>query len=89
MSIYPITAAELDAAENALINAEDGCASVTSRVHAVLGAIQNERDSNGRIGDLTARLKAFGRDCVTHGDMSPAGERMLNKILTTQQHRHG
>lgn len=29
---------------------------------------------------LKARLKAFGRDCVTHGDMTPGAERMLNSI---------
>jgi hypothetical protein len=27
------------------------------------------------------RLAAFGRDCVTHGDMTPGAERMLNRIL--------
>ena len=31
--------------------------------------------------DLTARLKAFARDCVTHGDMTPSGEQMLLRIL--------
>lgn len=30
---------------------------------------------------LVGRLKAFGRDCVHHGDMTPAAERMLIKIL--------
>lgn len=33
-------------------------------------------DSTG----LKARLRAFGRDCVTHGDMAPAAQRMLDKI---------
>jgi hypothetical protein len=32
-------------------------------------------------GAERARLKAFGRDCVTHGDMTPGAERMLDRIL--------
>lgn len=31
--------------------------------------------------DLIRRLKAFGRDCVEHGDMTPSGERALLSIL--------
>lgn len=31
--------------------------------------------------DLTSRIKAFAKDCVTHGDMTPAGQRMLDRIL--------
>lgn len=34
-------------------------------------------DCNG----LKARLKAFGRDCVTNGDMTPGAKRMLDSIL--------
>lgn len=30
---------------------------------------------------LRARLEAFSRDCVTHGDMTPAAARMLTRIL--------
>lgn len=30
---------------------------------------------------LVSRLRAFGRDCVLNGDMTPVGERMLNRIL--------
>lgn len=30
--------------------------------------------------DLLARLRAFGRDCVEHGDMTPSGERALMSI---------
>lgn len=30
---------------------------------------------------LTRRLEAFSRDCVTHGDMTPAAARMLTRIL--------
>lgn len=30
---------------------------------------------------LVARLRAFGRECVVHGDMTPAAERMLLWIL--------
>lgn len=29
---------------------------------------------------LKARLKAFARDCVTHGDMTPGAARMLDRI---------
>lgn len=29
---------------------------------------------------LGTRLRAFGRDCVTHGDMTPGAQRMLNRI---------
>jgi hypothetical protein len=32
-------------------------------------------------GDLKARLRAFGRDCVRHGDMTPPAELMLKRIL--------
>lgn len=31
--------------------------------------------------DLTARLTAFARDCVEHGDMTPSGQRALLSIL--------
>lgn len=31
--------------------------------------------------DLRARLKAFATDCVTHGDMTPAAQRILDRIL--------
>lgn len=31
--------------------------------------------------DLRARLTAFARDCVTHGDMTPSGEVALLSIL--------
>ena len=31
--------------------------------------------------DLLARLRAFGRDCVEHGDMTPSAEQMLHSIL--------
>jgi hypothetical protein len=31
-------------------------------------------------GNLTARLQAFSRDCVQHGDMTPMAARMLSKI---------
>lgn len=29
---------------------------------------------------IAARLRAFARDCVTHGDMTPSGARMLDRI---------
>lgn len=29
---------------------------------------------------LPDRLRAFSRDCVTHGDMTPGAARMLQKI---------
>lgn len=32
-------------------------------------------------GDLKARLRAFGRDCVLNGDMTPPAELMLHRIL--------
>ena len=35
------------------------------------------------IDGLVEQLKAFGRDCVTHGDMTPSAERHLLQILTT------
>jgi hypothetical protein len=34
-----------------------------------------------RHGDLVTRLKAFARNCVEHGDMTPSAERMLGSIL--------
>lgn len=43
MSIYPLTEGELAAAEQALIEATEGFATVTSCVHAVLGAIDRLR----------------------------------------------
>lgn len=46
MSIYPITEDELDKAETALDTAISGCASLTSCVHAVLGAVDGERNAN-------------------------------------------
>ena len=30
--------------------------------------------------DIAARLRAFAKDCVSHGDMTPMAARMLNKI---------
>ena len=30
--------------------------------------------------NIAARLRAFGCDCVTHGDMTPVGKRMLDRI---------
>ncbi len=44
MGIYPITDQELDAAAKALDNAIAGGASLGSCVHAVLGAINEERN---------------------------------------------
>lgn len=32
--------------------------------------------------DLIERLRAFGRDCVLHGDMTPSGQRALTSILS-------
>lgn len=34
-----------------------------------------------RPADICRRLAAFGRDCVHHGDMTPMGERMLQRLL--------
>lgn len=31
--------------------------------------------------DLPERLRAFARDCVLHGDMTPMAQRMLDRIL--------
>lgn len=33
------------------------------------------------MNDIEARLKAFARDCVIHGDMTPAAEQQLHHIL--------
>ena len=33
---------------------------------------------------LATRMKAFARDSVTHGDMTPAAARMLDRII--EQH---
>jgi len=35
-----------------------------------------------RVRQLKPRLEAFGRDFVTHGDMTPAAKRILDQILT-------
>ena len=43
--IYPITLEELDAAQAALDHAISECASLTSCVHAVLGAIKQVREA--------------------------------------------
>lgn len=43
--IYPITDYELEEAEEALDRALAGCASLTSCVHAVIGAIEQARES--------------------------------------------
>lgn len=37
-------------------------------------------DEAGMLADHH-RLRAFARDCVTHGDMTPAAQRMLGRIL--------
>lgn len=34
--------------------------------------------------DLRTRLAAFARSCVEHGDMTPAAERMLLRILDNE-----
>lgn len=31
--------------------------------------------------ELIAQVRAFGKECVTHGDMTPAAQIMLNRIL--------
>jgi hypothetical protein len=46
-SVYPLTEQELAAAENALDEAITGSASLTSCVHAALGAIHRLRDNAG------------------------------------------
>jgi hypothetical protein len=33
------------------------------------------------VSGLARQLEAFGRDCVANGDMTPAAERMLRRIL--------
>lgn len=33
-------------------------------------------------GPENARLSAFARDCVEHGDMTPDAERMLLRIIS-------
>ncbi|MBL3752313.1 hypothetical protein [Mycobacteroides abscessus] len=35
--------------------------------------------------EFLARLRAFGRDCVLNGDMTPGAERMLHRILDVAQ----
>ena len=37
--------------------------------------------------DLRTRLKAFARDCVVMGDMTPSAERQLNHILDNEAAR--
>jgi hypothetical protein len=37
---------------------------------------------------LVTRLRAFATDCVTHGDMTPAAKRMLNRILDEATERN-
>jgi hypothetical protein len=37
--------------------------------------------TDNEVVDLVLRLKAFGRDCVEHGDMTPSGEVALHSIL--------
>jgi hypothetical protein len=44
-------------------------------------AVGERDDAHQAHEDLKLRLKAFGRDCVTHGDMTPGAERMLDRIL--------
>jgi len=42
--------------------------------------------------NIETRLKAFARDCVKHGDMTPAAERMLERLaqeLTEPVNRSG
>ena len=34
---------------------------------------------------VAERLRAFAKDCVTQGDMTPCGARMLNRILDEYQ----
>lgn len=48
-----------------------------------LTLMHSRRKTNHRddLADLNARLRAFGRDCVHHGDMTPSGQRMLESIL--------
>lgn len=43
---------------------------------------EQESPLPGAALQLYLQVKAFARDCVTHGDMTPAAERMLLKILT-------
>ncbi len=38
-----------------------------------------------RLRALPSRLHAFGADCVTNGDMTPAAKRMLDKIAKGDQ----
>lgn len=37
------------------------------------------------VGDLRERLKAFGKDCVEHGDMTPQARTMLDRIADDAQ----
>jgi hypothetical protein len=43
--------------------------------------IQVDPDCRDSVDDLSVRLKAFARDCVEHGDMTPSAEQMLHSIL--------
>jgi hypothetical protein len=70
MSIYPISEQELDVAAAALDNAINGGASLGSCVHAVLGAIEKERnDNNLRLPD--EKLGDLGRQSGSAGYFVP------------------
>ena len=38
------------------------------------------------IEDLIGRLRAFGINCVVHGDMTPSGQLALESILELYEH---
>lgn len=40
----------------------------------------NEEDLQVLLTGIGSRLRAFGRDCVIHGDMTPGAKRMLDSI---------
>ena len=62
-----------------LTPASSGDAMGGAPTHAeVLGVVVAERDA--ALASIE-RLRAFARNCVEHGDMTPMAARMLNRIL--------
>jgi len=59
----------------------------TAAAEAVIASLQPRKECTALCSDVqrdldsvAPRLRAFARDCLTHGDMTPGAARMLNSI---------
>ncbi len=85
--IYPISEAELDAAQEALNTAlTSGATSLTSCVHAVLGAIEKTRGQPRRKTISEKEIDLLSRNIILGAEL--AGERDRNARLLETANRY-